>query len=167
MKKTIITLLLTIFSFFGYSQNNEFKLFKKINGIEIFYKLTKTKSNEKNDYWSIEFEYVNNTSSDIYYKTITKQVNTLVQKSSREVNYFCTIELENKKTIDFYSDLLVEISGDKTRLCTDKSEKIYVFKKQKTYTKQMSFKGNIGVVPVLTTNVVNDIIFTNNIYDFL
>ncbi len=164
MKKLLLILLLT-FSISGFSQSAGFILLKKINGIEIYEKKTKTKTNDKHDYWTVEFEYINTTQNDLYYNA---NLNKNSKGAVRFEDYsFCSFELENKKTLDMYSDLSAWIQGEKTRLKLDTGETILVFKKNKTYSKKMEYKITKNNEPFLGFRQNSNTIITDNIYEFL
>lgn len=173
MKKIIILLLFPIFCI---SQNPGFLLLKKVNGVEIYYKLSKTKETEKKDTWLVESEYFNNTSNDIYYKSVKpdqdksdKLIDNLLKtkEDNLQISNFASVFIQNTKALDFTSDSQKNITGDKTRIVTDKGENIYRLKKGKTYTLSMDFKGNKTVEPIISIQVINSISFTDNIFDFL
>lgn len=164
MKKILFILLIT-FSISTFSQSAGFSLLKKVSGIEIYEKKTITKTTEKHDYWIVEFEYINTTKSDLYYNT------TLDKSSNGTVRFedisFCTFDLENKKTFDTHSDLYVWITGDKTRIKLENGESIFVFKKNKVYSKVMKYKVEKGKDAFLTFNQNESKIITENLNDFL
>lgn len=167
-----ITLL--IFLFIGitaFSQTEDFELIRKINGIEVYYKMTKTKEAKKRDTWVIEFEYINNSDSDIFYKSrfvsssVAEQL--LGNNSPEEVTHFSVISLENVKGINFISDRNINLRGDRTRLKTDRKESIYIMKKGKIYTRTMDFRAKKDVEPVIVVKTANNISFTGSVYDFM
>lgn len=167
--KKLLWLLVMVASY-AHSQNPGFELMKKINGVEIFYKKTKTKETTTKDTWIIEFEYTNNSNSDIYYKTIEEAQSSLdvyLKKAKTIISHFAVINIENTKAISFISDKDIYLRGDKTRLQTDKYEDIYILKKGKTYTNSMDFRSDKNVNPVLSIQILNSITFTENIKDFL
>ena len=173
MKKILLVLLIAL-PFFCFSQNAGFTLLKKINGVEIYYKVSKTKETDKKDTWLVEFEYFNNTGADLFYKTVKETqksdlLSTILQEERKEqqVSNFAKVFIENIKALDFTSTSSSDVSGDKTRLQTDKEEGIYRIKKGKTYTLSMDFKGKKGIEPVISIQIVNSISFTDNINEFL
>lgn len=167
MKKIIFALLFPIICF---AQNPGFELLKKINGVEIYYKATKTKEAAKKDTWIVEFEYKNTSGHDIFYKTTIEQPNSLDKAlGGKEVtiDHFAVVFIENTKGMSFISDDKALLTGDKTRLSTDNNERIYMFKKGKTYTKSMDFRGDKGIEPIISIQIINSISFTENISEFL
>ena len=168
MKKVICILLLI--TNLVYSQNPGFELLKKINGVEVYYKKTKTKEATSKDTWIIEFEYTNNSNGDLFYKTDVVAQSSLevyLKTEKTIISHFAVINIENTKAISFISDRDIFLRGDKTRLKTDKYENIYILKKGKTYTKSMDFRSDKNVEPVLSIQIINSITFTENIKDFL
>lgn len=174
MKKILFFLFFT--STFCFSQtNNEFKLLKKINGIEIYFKVKKLRDTKSKTDWLIEFEYTNSTSNDLFYKSFfTKEKPNLLDalsdkepktKESEELS-FCKINIENKNGF-FNSNASGGITGDKTRLKTDKNETILILKKNKTYTKSFEMRTNIEEEPIINISIINSISFTEEINDFM
>lgn len=158
-------------SFGTFAQSDGFELIRKTNGIEVYYKMTKTKEAKNKDTWVIEFEYINNSDSDIFYKSRFQEADVLDQlfgdDKKREVTNFAVISLENVKGINFISDREIKISGDRTRLRTDKEESIYLIKKGKIYTRTMDFRADKGTEPVIVVTTANSVSFTGSVYDFM
>lgn len=172
MKKLL--LLLFLFSSFCFSQtNNDFKLLKKINGVEIYYKVKKLRDTKSKTDWLIEFEYTNSTNNDLFYKSffIKEKPNLLDVVSDKETKEkeetsFCKINIENKNGF-WNSNSSGGITGDKTRLKTDKNETILLLKKNKTYTRSFEMRTNIEEEPIINISIINSISFTEDINDFL
>lgn len=168
MKKII--LLFLFFPIFCIAQNPGYELLKKINGVDVYYKKSKTKEGDKKDTWVIEFEFNNNSGKDIYYKsTIEESDNVsklLGDDKTKEIYHFAQISLENAKKLSFVSDSNMKLSGDKTRLSTDNKENIYIIKKGKTYTQAMDFRAEKGIDPIISLQIINSISFTDDITDF-
>lgn len=170
MKKLVF---ITLFLFSAsYAQNDGFKLLKKINGIEIYFKSTKT-TTKKTENYNIQYEYINTTGKDIYYKTFTAKENKGLldvlnkkEAQSYENANFATIGVENKK-VQIFSNRNSGIVGDKTRLKTDDNHDIYVFKKNKTYTMNIEYSSDLNTELILNVNINNDIIFEDDIKAFL
>lgn len=162
MKKLLLILMLT-FSISSFSQSAGFTLLKKINGIEIYEKQTKTKTTDKDDYFLFEYEYINKTQSDLYYTGTLSYGN---KGKKTENNTFCTFQFDDKKTFDMYSGFGIYITGDKTRLRLDSGEPIAVFKKNKTYSTKIELKSEKDTTPVLNFRQIGNSI-TDNISDFL
>lgn len=165
-----ILIIASLFSSLCWSQSNGFKLIRKINGIEIFAKLSKTKESSKKDTWVIEFEYINNSGTDIFYKSRFVDPKALLfmgDTKKVEVANFAVLSLENTKAISFISDKEMNLNGDKTRLKTDENESIYIIKKGKTYTRTMDFRADKGVEPIIVVQAVNSVSFTGSVYDFM
>lgn len=171
-KSILIFLFITSLSF---SQTNEFRLLKKINGIEIYCKTKKLKENKKKVDWLIEIEYINSTNEDIFYKSYFVSPNSseaLIgalfdsKTKDKEETQFCRINIENINGF-FNSSASGGITGDKTRLKTDKNESIMLIKKNKTYTRSFEMKTNIDEDPIISIVVINSISFTEDLKDFL
>lgn len=175
MKKIILAALFVCGN--AIAQNPGYELLKKINGVEVYYKMRKTKESDKKDTWLIEFEYFNITGKDIFYKTSLQEnkksfgdilMNSIDKEDSKtQVSNFASILIENTKALDFVSDTESNITGDKTRLSTNQGEALYIIKKGKTYTRSMDFKGKKGITPVIAISIVNSISFTENLFEFL
>uniref|UniRef100_UPI00404B0FA2 hypothetical protein n=1 Tax=Flavobacterium sp. TaxID=239 RepID=UPI00404B0FA2 len=160
---------------FGFSQTNDYILLKKINGIEIYYKIKRLKETKKKVDWLIEFEYVNSTNSDIFYKSIFVSPSTSetlfdslldTKTGDKEETQFCKINIENINGV-FNSSASGGITGDKTRIKTDKNESILILKKNKTYTRSFEMRTNIEEEPIISITVINSISFTEDLKDFL
>lgn len=174
MKKILFLLLFTIT--FSFSQtNNEFKLLKKINGVEIYVKIKKLKDTKSKTDWLIEFEYTNATNTDLFYKSyFTKENPDLLdiiadkeaKTKEKEETSFCKINVENKNGF-WNSNANGGITGDKTRLKTDKNETILLLKKNKTYTRSFEMRTNLDEEPIINISIINSISFTEQINDFL
>lgn len=167
--KKITLLLLLLVPVFAIAQNPGFTVLKKINGVSIYYKMTKTKEGDKKDSWLIEFEYGNESGKDLFYKSSLQEAGTMDQimgnNSKVENADFAFISIENTKALSFSSGS-INLFGDRLRIKTDKDESIFILKKGKTYTKTLDFKGNKGIEPVLNVQIVNSISFTDQINDF-
>lgn len=169
MKKLLLFFLLISINVF--SQTNDFEIIRKINGVEIYARKSMTKEGKKKDTWIIEFEIVNKTDSDIFYKSrfgspdMFSQI--LGENDKKELNYFASVALENTRGISFISDSEINLSGDRTRLKTDRGESIFVLKKGKIYTKTMDFRADKGTEPVIVVMSANGVSFTGSLYDFM
>jgi hypothetical protein len=168
--KKLLVLFMVAFGTIANAQNPGYVLLKKINGVDVYYKKSKTKEGDKKDTWVIEFEFNNNSDKDIYYKSQVSEPGDidkiLGDKDNKEIFHFARISIENAKKLSFVSDSNMELSGDKTRLSTDQKENIYIIKKGKTYTKNMGFRADKGIDPVMSLQIINSISFTNDITDF-
>ena len=169
MKKSLLILLLFI-PIFMFSQNSGFELLKKINGIEVYYKMSRSKETEKKDIWLIEYEYLNVAGKDKYYKTTEVQASDLdVFFGKRDLTYsnFATLSVENSQKAVVLNGGNGFLTGDKSRLTTEKSESIYVFRKDKTYTNSFQLRCPSDFQPIVSVKIINSILFTENILDFL
>ncbi len=98
MKK--ITFLLFFVTSFIFAQNPGFSLLKKINGVDIYYKSSKTKEDTKKDTWLIEYEYINTTGKDIYYKAnIIKDGGLFGTGEYLIIGYFALVSIKNAKAM--------------------------------------------------------------------
>ncbi len=169
--KNILLFFLIIASVESYSQTKGFELIRKINGIEIYAKQSKTKETKRKTTWIIEFIIINKTDADIFYKSRFVSPSTFDQllgdTDKEEVNSFAVITLENAKGISFISDSDIRLRGDRTRLRTSDGATIYVLKKGKTYTRTMDFRAKNGIEPVIVVTADNSTSFTGSLYDFM
>lgn len=158
MRRILQTAFLLI-SMISFAQ--EFKPLKTFNGIEISYKVTKTREDEKKVYYVIEFEYVNKSGADYYYKEFNDP------DKSDPVNYFAFVENANAKAVSFTSQKYIGLTGDKTKLKTTSNEQIYKIVKNKTYGAKMDFKADKGVEPVIIATGNSKMEFFGSVVDFL
>lgn len=156
-----IVFVFLFIAFIGNAQNPGYELMRSINGVDVYFKKTKTNETMKKDTWIIEFEFINSSENDIFYKSVAGS------RKDTPISHFALVTLENAKTISFISDSDIGLRGDKTRLITDQGDVIYTLKKGKTYTRTMNFRGDKGVDPVLTIHATNSISFSGTIYDFM
>ena len=164
MKKLLLIAILAITSQLV-AQNPGYILLKKINGVEIYYKTVKTKEDTKKDTWSIDFEYINTTGKDIFYKSVLSEAT--IFENAGYISYFGVVTIKNAKMLSLSTSDPTDVSGDKLRLLTDKGEPIYIIKKGKTYTRNMDFRAEKGVEPILSIEVINSISFTESITEFM
>lgn len=166
MKK--FTFIFCFIASFTFAQNPGFSLLKKINGVDVFYKVSKTKEEAKKDTWLIEFEYVNSTGRDIFYKGTSKKDDG-VWGTGKDImiSYFALVSIKNAKALSLATTGDTDISGDKTRLQTDKGEPIYLLKKGKTYTRTMDYRNDKGIEPLVTIMIENNITFLEGINELL
>ncbi len=166
MKK--ITFLLFFVTSFIFAQNPGFSLLKKINGVDIYYKSSKTKEDTKKDTWLIEYEYINTTGKDIYYKAnIVKDDGIFGTGEYLIIGYFALVSIKNAKAMSLSTSDDIDISGDKTRLQSDKGEPIYIIKKGKTYTRTMDYRNDKGIEPLITIMIEDNITFIESINELL
>ncbi len=161
-------LFLCIISNYAFAQNPGFSLLKKINGVDVYYKSSITKDDGKKNTWLIEFEYVNGTGKDLFYKAARKQDDNIFSSSDTKlVGYFALVSIKNAKALSLTTSADTEVSGDKTRIQSDKGEPIFIIKKGKTYTRTMDYKNDKGIEPLITIMIEDDITFFESINELL
>lgn len=174
MKQTLFTLVFLIFYSTLFAQN-DWEILKNINGIEISYRKQKLQEKKNKIIWQIEFEYRNTLPDDIYYKSyfIKQKADVLDIISKKNTNSydeytnFIDVSVENRRGFLASTDVEINLSGDKTRLKTDKNERIIVLRKFKTYTKSLEVKLDKDDEPVIKVSAINSISFTDDLTDFL
>ena len=174
MKKTLLAITFLIFTTTVFSQE-DWEVLKTINGIEISYRKQKLQEKKNKIIWSIEFEYKNTLPEDIFYKSYfvskRKGILDIIADNNTdgydEKTNFINVSVENRRGFLASTDVEINLSGDKTRLKTDKNQTIVTLKKFKTYTKSLEVKLDKDDEPVIKVSAINSISFTDDLTDFL
>ncbi len=137
---------------------NDFKLLKSLNGIEVYARMSKNGETKKNNKYVVEVMYKNATSEPIYYSSLPKE-----SKTEEPTEEFARVTFASVTNI--FSSSALYLFGDPTKLSMS-GNKIYQLLPGKEYNKVDNFVVKKGVEPILIAND-SGIQFKSKLQDFL